>query len=626
MPEVQPERNGSWHSPGGHGWFAAFALGALLAALGAVLIPSHWTSIWMDREFTGTVAALANHLEGGVRLYADGGHIPMPPLPFVLVRLLTGGEATWLWESALNFAFQVLAIVLCYLTLARLFRTPVPLLAALVTVPTFLAIEKTVLYDSMAQAAVATLVLQAVAYLGRRTGSDGVRAWLPGIGGLATTSALLLLVKQSTAAGAFIGVAASLLLYDRGRPLERTRRLVAYGASTALAVALIALLLTPWIDPVGLVRDVFIAGAEPKGGPATLLWNLKTFLVDIARHGLVLLPVLAVVVAIASRALSRRARAGGVAAPGAGSPMAIAAGALAAGVALCTARLAGVWPAGAAAPLYVAGAMLLWLGLFLAALLAVRRWVPRFLQPLAGPGRPRAIAGAVTIALAAALSHSLSTLVFRWSYDNNPLVAVAYGALFQVTLALIGRVPRRAARLALVAASCFVAVPFLPWARLAGQLAVCHRCSVRWDEVAHLAGARLQPSAAGMRALVALVRRETAPGDSVLLLPNDPNVEAWFERERPRLSSLFVFADQYRDRRVDADMAALAARPPRLVVLGPVGYWRGFHHLFKWSRGAERLIDRVMAELLPARYSLIATVMIGYQGGQDAMEVYALVR
>ena len=148
----------------------------------------------------------------------------------------------------------------------------------------------------------------------------------------------------------------------------------------------------------------------------------------------------------------------------------------------------------------------------------------------------------------------------------------------------------------------------------------------RWGEIRHLTGARLQPSAAGARELVAAVRREAAAGDSVLLLPNDPNVEAWFERERPRLSSLFVFADQYWDRFVDADVAALAARPPRVIVLGPVGYWRGFHHQFKRNRGAERLVDRVTAELLPSRYELAASVPILHQGRPDVMEVHVLRR
>ena len=607
-----------------HGWADAAVLGPLVALLGAVLIPAHWTSIWMDREFTGTVAAIANRLEGGVRLYADGGHIPMPPLPFVLMRLLTAGEATWLWESALNFAFQALTLWLCYLALTRLFHAPVPFLATLVTVPVYFALPKTVLYDSMAQAAVALVILQSAYYLGRRGSANRARSWLWGVAGLAATSALVLLVKQSTGTGACAGVIGALLLCDRGRLRERVARTAAFGALTAASIGVLTVVLMPWADPAGMVRDVFVAGAEPKGGPALLLLHLRRYAVDIGRHGTALLPVLATLVVIAERTRRRcnPGASGAAAGPGGVPPALVAAGAVASAAGAYLLLVAAPWTP--LVELASTGALpsFLWMGLFLAALLCLRGCVPRFLRSVAGPGRPRALAGAVAVAFAAAVFHSLSTFVFRWSYDNNPLVAFAYAAFFQVALALLGRIPPRKARLVLVALLCFVVVPLRPWARLADQVHACGRCTERWDEVGHLAGARLQPSAAGMRALVAVVRREAAPGEEVLLLPNDPNVEAWFERDRPRLSSLFVFADQYWDYLVDADVATLAARPPRVILVGPVEYWRFFHHQFQEGRGAERLVDRVVDELLPSRYELAATVPILHQGRPDAIEVY----
>lgn len=62
-----------------------------LLALGFLLVPAHWGSIWMDREFTGGIGPLANRLGDGTRLYADGTHIPLPPLSFVVMRLVSGG-------------------------------------------------------------------------------------------------------------------------------------------------------------------------------------------------------------------------------------------------------------------------------------------------------------------------------------------------------------------------------------------------------------------------------------------------------------------------------------------------------------------------------------------------------
>jgi len=598
-------------------------LAALVALLGTRLVGSHWTSIWMDREFTGTVAPIANRVAGGMRLYADGGHIPMPPLPFVLVRLLSRGEATWLWESVLNFTFQALTVALCWLALRRLFRPPVPFLAAMVTVPIFFALPKTVLYDSMAQAAVAALLLATVVRLGRPPGGRGL-AWVPGVAGLAALSAAALLVKQSTAAGACLGVAAALLVCDRGKARERVAHAAAYAALTALFLVPLALALSPWADPAGLVRDVFLAGAEPKGGPGMLLGHLRRYASEIGRYALVALPALAAVVFLASRPRRRRGRRAAAERelPRGLVPLGAAAGCCA----LWAALVAGPWTP--AAVLARTGILVhvLWLGLFLALVLGVRRWWPRLLRRVAGTVPARAFGGALGVTFAAAVFHSLSTYVFRWSYDNNPLVALALAALFQVVLALLARVPSRGVRLALLAAACFVIVPFRPWARLADQLQASRRCSERWDEVRYLAGARLQPSAAGMRRLVGVVRGLAAPGEEVLLLPGDPNVEAWFERPRPRLSSPFIFADQYWDRLVDADVAALAARPPRLIVIGPIGAWRGFHRQFKAGRGAERLVDRVAGELLPARYRRAGTVAIVNQGRPDAMEVWALAR
>src|SRR4051812_841581 len=58
------------------------ALIALFVFWGVVLGRAHIHSLWMDVEFTGWVAPLANRLADGPRLYEDGTHMPMPPLPF----------------------------------------------------------------------------------------------------------------------------------------------------------------------------------------------------------------------------------------------------------------------------------------------------------------------------------------------------------------------------------------------------------------------------------------------------------------------------------------------------------------------------------------------------------------
>ena len=95
------------------------ALAFLSFSLGVMVVGAHIHSIWMDSEFTGCVYPIANRLGAGHRLYEDGLHLPMPPLPFVLTHILSQGHAIWLTESVLIIVFQSLAVCVLYLSLAR---------------------------------------------------------------------------------------------------------------------------------------------------------------------------------------------------------------------------------------------------------------------------------------------------------------------------------------------------------------------------------------------------------------------------------------------------------------------------------------------------------------------------
>jgi hypothetical protein len=232
--------------------------------------------------------------------------------------------------------------------------------------------------------------------------------------------------------------------------------------------------------------------------------------------------------------------------------------------------------------------------------------------------REQAMAAVGCIALPAAVFHSLSDVYFRWAYDNNPLVVLALAMLFALLLAVPA--PRALGR-ALTPLLVFV-ISGLCWLGVHERAALAMEATERWPEVTHLAGARMRPSAEGMRELVAVVRRAAGPDDEVLLLPNDPNVEEWFGRTRPLLSGPMVFTDQYWDRYVEPDFAALEANPPKLVVIGPRDYWRRFSRRWHPGWGAERLIDRVQQELLPQRYELLVAQPIRFQRGNDHMDVY----
>jgi hypothetical protein len=110
--------------------------------------------------------------------------------------------------------------------------------------------------------------------------------------------------------------------------------------------------------------------------------------------------------------------------------------------------------------------------------------------------------------------------------------------------------------------------------------------------------------------------------ETVLLLPNDPNVEAWFDRQRPNLSSAIIFTDQYWDRYVSQDFAELEAHPPAVIVIGPRNLWRPFARQWHINQGAERLIDLVNNRLIPASYQLQAAHPISFADTTEFMDVY----
>ena len=130
-------------------WLGFGGLLLILMAFGWVMIPAHVTSIWMDCEFTDWITPIANRLHDGARLYADGMHSPMPPLPFVLLRVLHPEGALWIQESFLNYFFECASVLLLFFVFARKVGPGLAFAACLGTIPVFLTFGKTILYDSM---------------------------------------------------------------------------------------------------------------------------------------------------------------------------------------------------------------------------------------------------------------------------------------------------------------------------------------------------------------------------------------------------------------------------------------------------------------------------------------------
>lgn len=595
-------------------------LGIVLGGLALLIAPSHWTSIWMDREFSGWVAPIANRIGAGQMLYVDGARSPMPPLPALLLAAITGGQATWIDESRLIVAFQTGILALGYATIRRLASWPVPLLTVLAASPLVFALPKTIAYDAMAQFWVAfagwLLIFRAQAR------QPTARAWTEVA--LGAVTALLLFTKQSTAVGAGLGCFVALWFLSAGRGgrcLFAT--LARYTGASALVFALLLLALGPWMDRAHFVTDVFMSGAEVKGGRIMLLRSLMAYGWEFAAQCARLIGVVLVVAAWRAHRSARMQPEiwpAAMAVPAqSGWPLPAAAIACVGIPVLASAYL----PAGLATRgLGLAQALLqtvLWTSFVIAVVVAARELFAR-----GNDAKKYALAfTALTVLFtASAVFHSLSDNYFRWSYDNNPLIVLMLGFIMahavKARASAIGRSRSYWAwGIVAVQASC--------WAGFVEQYRACKSCVEEWPECAHLRGARMPASAGGMRELVAKVRSAApAPRDTVLLLPNDPNVEAWFERPRPNLTAAIVFSDQYLDRFVDEDFERLRRTPPKVIVIGPRGFWRGFQRRWHIDYGCERLVDRVTTELLPTAYDLAATQPIQHMGRTDYMDIFLL--
>ena len=630
MPKVSAQRLALWSE--------FLVLAAVLFFTSSFVVRCHWTSIWQDCEFTGWVAPIANRLADGVALYGTGGHVPMPPLPFLLTYAISGGHATWLTESTLIVVFQSLLVLTLFLGLAGQLPRPIPLVAAILSVPIYFGLTKTIFYDACTQLLVALTAVAAARTSQFLNGAAPISrsrriAILAGVGALAAASVFS---KQSTGAGVALGVMVVLTFGATGRPFfSRARNTVVFSSASLLFLLLYIILSSQHIHIKGFIHDVFLTGSQPKGGLTQLVSNLISYFRSI---GSMICQVLIYGVGLTALLGSRGTAnipvvgtdpgpEGRETAPSWYRPSAIV---LAYAIAIGSPWLLGVFEAEAPSRLSNFGdslgdlrALVLSAGLCFV-LLSYARALFR-----GGPSdmdRPSAWLSALfPVFFLAAIFHSLSVPDFRWTYDNNPLITLALGGFLYGCLGLFTGPASRASRGAefaclflLLVLSCAM------WETFGKQARRVHSCAEEWPEVRHLRGARLPKSAGGMRQLVADVRRHAADPDrdEVLLLPNDPNVEAWFERPRPKLAGAIVFTDQYLGRYVERDFALLTKQPPKVIVIGPRDYWRGFQRTWKNDRGCERLVDLVLEKLLPDRYLLQTERRITFQGRDDFMDVY----
>ncbi len=613
-------------------------LGLLLASLGLIFVPNARTTLWMDYEFSGWVAPVSNRFANGQVLYGDGGHMPLPPIPFVLIYLLTNGHATWLTESLFNYLSQALIILVLYFGFSFYLPRPVPFLAALGTIPIFLATPKTILYDASSQLVAAIVILLAVSYAGLKPLSaptieiEQNNAFnppaLPKATLLGLFTSLGLLTKQSIGAGTLVGVIALLLVFPLGAPRRiRLQNIALFLAMSFLTFVPLCLSLSPFINIGGMLNDVFLTGTEPKGGFWRFLLNLGSYSREIGvllfGAGLVILicfRVFGLPGGLHSKPIPEKIETESSSDWKIPGWIESIAGLVSLGV-----LIGMIWTGSLSE--YFGALNLVFQSMLSIGLLLCLYAVAAIIFPNHLPRLPyfEAIAAIALVAFPSMIGHTLSVVEFWWWRYNNPMIMVALAALFLVILpglpqTLNLRFVSRDLLLLSVIGLVFVGL----WLPLNNELTAAGKANEKWPEISYLANAELPRRGADMRDLVQLVRdlTSTAGKDEVLLLPNDPNVEAWFDRPRPKLTSAIIFTDQYWDKYVETDLARLKANPPQVIIIGPQGFWRSFSRIWNKNWGAERLIDRIQTDLLPDYYELNRDFEILFQGRTEIMSIY----
>lgn len=569
--------------------------------LGVLLVPSHWTSLWADREFTGWVAPISNRFAQGQILYTDGAHIPMPPLPFAIIWWLSWGKAIWITESFLNFFFQSLTLLILFISLNHILPRPIPFLSILSTIPVFFALSKVMLYDSSTQFFVAISVLISTYYFSKRKFILLIF--------LGLSIALCTLCKQTSGIGTLIGVLIVMLFYPRKITLkDKLKELLIFVISFLLSFLMMCIILSPLISIKGMLLDVFISSSEVKGGFNNLFQKLySAFVYGIGFGYFIIASLLTILVTNIIKVKeikilnNKNLLMWGV-------------------YIFCVgwfllfilSKHITFFP-----PTLLPETKLLNISFALLFILTYIVLLYRNSQVSIEIQRSFPILPLFIITFSAALFYNLSVHEFWWSYYNNPLIVFVIAGLYLTVLKIFNNFPRLNKKLLYLALAVLVLITInICSIRFKIQLDEAKKCIVPWSEIKYLKGAKLPESAQGVRDLVHLVQfiAPDSKKDAVLLLPNDPNVEAWFERPRPKLTSAIIFTDQYFDKYVDEDFRGLEESPPKVIIIGPRTHWRWFCRLWQVNRGTERLIDRVLVELIPKYYRLYAPQKIWYWG------------
>ncbi len=600
--------------------------GALLLVMTAAYLVFAWhyvprlnNYVMSDREFTGWTGPIAERLVAGDRPYLDFV-LPIPPGSFVLMAAIqrVAGRAVLLQELWVAALSQLVLAWLGYAIARTVVAPRVAAFVAVATLVTLIQLPKECVYDHTAQ-----VVAWSSIAAGARAFASGVRrrrTLLWTAAGFAATFTLGF--KQSTAMGLLVGwglafgYGALVLRNTRLSWREDARSWALGAAGGTLAVA--GLVVASGSTVPAFLQAVFLDASEVKGGRLSLVRTLLSHLVmRPAFSGSLLVTSALFALAVL---VHRRGGAfatddtvdvrGGVGVPMAGA-VAVVAGFVGAAVLL--------WSGPSQLPQWLAplvhrtgelpGAGLVFLAVFFVVHVAGSAPDERVFE------RRHAFDALVIVALGTSLLHDASFDQFGTFYNNNPIIPLAFAAIFAVVIR--ARI-RGAFAVAFVVALC-------PIAGRKFERALSADTEV--GSAGHWAGLRVNYRGRVILQAAARARELAGPDETVLVLPEDVQLAGLIGRPRPPLRGAILFVDQYPKRLLEHDLRSLRDHPPKVIVIHPRSErdWRRLFATWNEQSAAATVMEFVTTELLPSRYRLDSSHPTVHFWDQGQLDVHVRI-
>ncbi len=609
-------------------WGLLALTGALFVAFNVVFLPRLTNVNFGDIEFTGWSGPMGSRLLHGDRPYVDFV-LPIPPGSFLATALLEKivGRPLLLEELGLNAAIHLAMGGLAYFMARAVTSRKIAVLTAIATLATVIQLNKECAYDHTAQVVAWLSIAAGLHALLSSDQRARSRGWvLAGV-----FAALTLAFKQSTAVGCvggwFLGFAylAGIDLWSKNRGAARAwlGPLSHYTRGLALGLAGVWLMLVLLGSTVrAFFQAVFVDASMLKGGPKLLVENLIVFLFDYPAFPASLL-FLTLFVLVGLRVFAVRGSLGIGDEPIRASlferweVVTISA----------TVTLgfgAGIWFLVERKHAYPIDWVLVIdglkelpsLGLVATAAVFVAHLV-RTREVGAGArhdeiGVGHALNATVLAALACSLMHNTSAPEFRPYYDNNAIIPLTFLTLFVV----LDR-----ARLSYLSAALLVA--FLGSAA-GNKYFRAMTATIPMGPRGYLAGMRVNDHGIQIVHAADRARALSTPSDTVLVLPEDLEIESLIGRPRPDLMGAIVFVDQYAPRLAHDDIERLDEHPPKVIVIHPrkIMAWQRFFRIWSGKSGAERVIDHVLFHMIPREYKLDSTYPTTFLWEPGLLDVY----